>query len=190
QPAVAPQYVQLPVQQPVNMIPPTIQAMAPTPQQAHLGAGNPELPEGLVLPPGWTALPLQPLGATQPSAPPVPQGPTPTQSSGIAQPSTTSNIDLYGPNATYPETSAQPTPSTSTPRPQQPTATSHPENSNREQSSSAAEDSANKTPWANSRWGFENGDNGAGSNTSGSSSTRPKPASVEEAPDADAGPSH
>lgn len=64
---------------------PAAQAFTPNPQIPAMGNGNPSLPDGLTLPPGWTVLPLQRHEHRSPN----PQNATPTpsvDSSGISPP--------------------------------------------------------------------------------------------------------
>lgn len=70
--------------QPLSGIPPRLNS----PLMARHGApgytttipaGSPDLPEGVVLPPGWSLMPLQRLDGAQPSAQPSPQGSVPPQ---------------------------------------------------------------------------------------------------------------
>lgn len=72
-----------PQMQPFRFVPPTVTRYGGAGQAADIPAGSPELPEGMVLPPGWSLLPLQRLDGTAPTptgpaTPSQPQAPTQT----------------------------------------------------------------------------------------------------------------
>ena len=172
-------------------------------QRTAMGAGHPDLPSGLVLPQGWTALPLQRLGAPQPVV-------------GNHTPALQSSSAIPGPMAGPEQSSdARPAPSVNTsihqadqstatsqdhaipPSSQSNTAVAKPEieNGNTPSNSdptAAAETSANKAPWTSSSWGFDNAASGSSSEGAASRNhaTQAKPATVEDVPDAEAGPSN
>ncbi|KAI1133864.1 hypothetical protein F5Y05DRAFT_417850 [Hypoxylon sp. FL0543] len=99
QPAVPQQ--PLPPFQPMTQIPPfpTFPPRSPTPTVSRYGgvsysasipAGSPDLPEGVVIPPGWSLLPLQRLDGQRPHAP---QQPVQQVDANGQQPQTADTLD-------------------------------------------------------------------------------------------------
>ncbi|KAF2239411.1 hypothetical protein EV356DRAFT_99017 [Viridothelium virens] len=182
---------------------PSIWTAAQPQQQTALGAGHPDLPTGLALPQGWTALPLQRVGAPQPATNSTSTAVTNSSMGSGNMPGAVSlpNDAPQGPsssNTTHHTSQAVPIPQQSTvsspSQPSVPTAESQTENSGPSSnvvSTPSAETSTNRSPWTSSSWGFEDSASRSGSeNAASGSSTRARPVTIEDVPDAEAGPSN
>ncbi|KAF4490291.1 E3 ubiquitin- ligase synoviolin [Fusarium agapanthi] len=109
---------------------PGIPPRQPSPLMARHGAplnavpipaGSAELPEGVVIPPGWSLLPLQRLDGGQASTQPSPQvGPQATGADNINVPQTTSNVRQPSPIGSRNQEAQQAENPSSTPTEQRP----------------------------------------------------------------------
>ena len=178
---------------------------ASQPQQATImGPSHPDLPPGLVLPQGWNAMPLRRLGRSQPTmsnSTPASLNPNANLGNQAAPESSSNNLPQIASRNTLadqtnrPSTTAQDSAVPSV-QPSAATVDSQSENggssNNAESVAAAAESPPNKTPWASSSWGFGDASSGsnAGNTASSSNATQAKPATVEDVPDGEAGPSN
>ncbi|KAI9684071.1 MAG: E3 ubiquitin-protein ligase hrd1 [Bathelium mastoideum] len=218
---------------------PSIWTMGQPQNQAAMGAGHPDLPAGLNLPQGWTALPLQrvgvppaatssnvhaaqaspagsanvsaprnPTGSANPagpasfSGPAVIPGPANTPTPGVP-PSRESSTNTQSTSSNHNSATSvtQPSGSSQTLQPPSSSTAAIPQVESKSSSTQAGPSSSTgssadrNVPWQSpaANWDF----GGAASNSNGperassgtEATTQARPATVEDAPDAEAGPS-